>query len=81
LPSNARCNGIAETESRQIFIGQVLWMHAREGLVDTATWRVRLQDYQPVGRFGASFYVRTNDRFALGEAGATPETRTPIDEM
>jgi flavin reductase (DIM6/NTAB) family NADH-FMN oxidoreductase RutF len=72
---------LLETESRQIFIGQVSWMHAREGLVDTETWRVRLQDYQPVGRFGASFYVRTNDRFALGDGGATPETRTPIDEM
>src|SRR6188768_3519535 len=33
------------TESRHIFIGKVLWLHAREGLVDTTTWRVRLQDY------------------------------------
>ena len=72
---------LLETESRQIFIGRVLWLHARDGLVDTATWRVRLQDYHPVGRFGASFYVRTRDRFALGDADAAPETRTPIDEI
>jgi flavin reductase (DIM6/NTAB) family NADH-FMN oxidoreductase RutF len=70
-----------ETESRQIFIGRVLWMHARDGLVDTETWRVRLQDYHPVGRFGASFYVKTSERFAIGDKSATPETRTAIDEM
>jgi flavin reductase (DIM6/NTAB) family NADH-FMN oxidoreductase RutF len=70
-----------ETESRQIFIGRVLWLHARDGLVDTTTWRVRLQDYHPVGRFGASFYVRTGERFAIGSQDAAPETRTPIDEI
>lgn len=67
-----------ETASRQIFIGQVRWLHAREGLIDTQTWRVRLQDYHPVGRFGASFYVRTRDRFSL-ESGQT--TQTAIDEI
>jgi len=70
-----------ETASRQIFIGQVLWLHAREGLVDTDTWRVRLQDYHPVGRFGASFYVRTNDRFALADDHAPAVTATAIDEL
>ncbi|MFT4172389.1 MAG: flavin reductase family protein [Rhodocyclaceae bacterium] len=68
-----------ETESRYIFIGRVLWMHAREGLIDTERWRVHLQNYHPVGRFGASFYVRTRDRFAIetGEAARS----TPIDEI
>jgi flavin reductase (DIM6/NTAB) family NADH-FMN oxidoreductase RutF len=55
-----------ETESRQIFIGRVLRLHAREGLIDTTTWRVRLDQYFPVGRFGASDYVSTRDRFTLG---------------
>jgi flavin reductase (DIM6/NTAB) family NADH-FMN oxidoreductase RutF len=72
---------LLETPSRQIFIGKVLWLHAREGLVDPETWRVRLQDYHPVGRFGASFYVRTRERFAIGDGTAAPQTRTPIDEM
>jgi flavin reductase (DIM6/NTAB) family NADH-FMN oxidoreductase RutF len=54
-----------ETASRQIFIGQVRWLHAREGLIDTATWRVKLQEYFPVARFGASFYVTTRDRFSF----------------
>ena len=70
-----------QTESRQIFIGRVLMLHAREGLVDTATWRVRLQDYHPVARFGASFYIRTRERFAMGEGSAQPSTTMPIDEI
>ena len=69
-----------ETESRYVFIGRVQWLCAREGLVDTETWRVRLQDYHPVGRFGASFYVTTRDRFAI--AGPDEEARrTAIDEI
>jgi flavin reductase (DIM6/NTAB) family NADH-FMN oxidoreductase RutF len=68
-----------ETASRQIFIGQVRWMHARDELIDTDAWRVRLQNYFPVGRFGASFYVKTRDRYALG---AQDDVRsTPIDEI
>lgn len=71
-----------ETESRQIFIGRVRWLHARDGLVDTQTWRVRLQDYHPVGRFGASFYVTTRDRFAIGDdLESAPPTATSIDEI
>ena len=69
-----------ETDSRLIFIGRVQWLSARDGLVDRETWRVRLQDYHPVGRFGASFYVTTRDRFAI--AGTDRESRsTPIDEI
>lgn len=70
-----------ETASRQIFIGKVVWMHARDGLIDTDTWRVRLQDYHPVGRFGASFYVRSSDRFAIANPDEISPTVTPIDEM
>jgi flavin reductase (DIM6/NTAB) family NADH-FMN oxidoreductase RutF len=70
-----------ETESRYIFIGRVLWLHAREGLVDTTTWRVRLQDYHPVGRFGASFYVTTRDRFAIDGQDRESRASTPIDEI
>ncbi|HEY4068831.1 MAG TPA: flavin reductase family protein [Burkholderiaceae bacterium] len=54
-----------ETTSRQIFIGQVRWLHARDGLIDTVAWRVKLQEYFPVARFGASFYINTRERFTL----------------
>jgi flavin reductase (DIM6/NTAB) family NADH-FMN oxidoreductase RutF len=69
-----------ETASRYVFIGRVQWLCAREGLVDTETWRVRLQDYHPVARFGASFYIRTRDRFAIEGPGAAARS-TPIDEI
>jgi flavin reductase (DIM6/NTAB) family NADH-FMN oxidoreductase RutF len=67
-----------EIESRYIFIGRVQWLSVRDGLVDTEQWRVRLQDYHPVGRFGASFYVTTRDRFAI--EGSEART-TEIDEI
>ena len=54
-----------ETASRHIFIGKVLVLHARDELSDRDAWRVRLQHYFPVGRFGASDYVTTRDRFEL----------------
>ncbi len=69
-----------ETPSRYVFIGRVLWLSAREGLIDAERWRVRLQDYHPVGRFGASFYVTTRDRFAV-DGSEQPSTQTAIDEM
>ncbi|WP_020205255.1 flavin reductase family protein [Cupriavidus sp. WS] len=70
-----------ETTSRQIFIGRVLRLHARDGLIDTETWRVRLQDYFPVGRFGASFYVTTRDRFSLDTEAGVATASTAVDEM
>ena len=69
------------TDSRYVFIGRVQWLSVRDGLVDTERWRVRLQDYHPVGRFGASFYVTTRDRFAIDGGGGEPPTSTPIDEI
>ncbi len=48
--------------------------------VDTTAWRVNLRDYHPVGRFGASHYVKTGDRFAID--GKDNETlSTPFDEI
>jgi flavin reductase (DIM6/NTAB) family NADH-FMN oxidoreductase RutF len=55
-----------ETESRHIFIGRVLRLHARDGLLDMEKHHVRLEDYFPVARFGSDLYVRTRDRFRLG---------------
>lgn len=69
-----------ETASRHIFIGRVLWMHARDDLIDLERYRVRLQNYFPIARFGASFYTRTRDRFAISE-GVHPENSTSIDEI
>jgi flavin reductase (DIM6/NTAB) family NADH-FMN oxidoreductase RutF len=70
-----------ETESRYVFIGRVVWLAARPGLVDTERWRVNLRDYHPVARFGASFYIRSSERFALGSTPQEGEKKTAIDEL
>ena len=71
-----------QTDSRYVFIGRVCWLAAREGLVDTQAWRVNLRDYHPVGRFGASFYVTTRDRFAIADAPDRPASgSTAIDQI
>ena len=71
-----------ETESRYVFIGRIVHMAARDGLIDTTAWRVNLREYHPVGRFGASFYTRTNERFSIADpAQNTPSNTTAIDQM
>ncbi len=67
-----------ETASRYIFIGEVLWLHAREDLIDIERYRVKLQNYFPVARFGASYYIRTRDRFAMDPEKTGAESN-PID--
>ena len=67
-------------ESRYVFFGRVEALHAREGLIDTERWRVRLQDYFPVARFGASFYLRSRDRFAM-DGAEVADRHTAIDEI
>lgn len=56
---------MAFTPTRELLIGEVVRIHAREGLVDPATLRVSLSDYKPVGRMFADGYSRQNDRFDL----------------
>jgi flavin reductase (DIM6/NTAB) family NADH-FMN oxidoreductase RutF len=71
-----------ETPSRYVFIGRIQWLAARDGLIDTQAWRVNLRDYHPVGRFGASFYTRTNERFSMADAPGDAATQsTSIDQM
>jgi flavin reductase (DIM6/NTAB) family NADH-FMN oxidoreductase RutF len=71
-----------ETTSRYVFIGRIKWLAARDGLIDTQAWRVNLQDYRPVARFGASFYTRTDDRFAISDTEGQPASNdTSIDRI
>jgi flavin reductase (DIM6/NTAB) family NADH-FMN oxidoreductase RutF len=71
-----------ETESRYIFIGQVLWLSARHGLVDTERWRVNLRDFHPVARFGASYYIRTSDRFEIKDVEEpSGHAQSQIDQL
>jgi len=51
--------------TRELLIGEVVRIHAREGLVDPTTLRVSMTDYKPVGRMFGDGYSRQNDRFDL----------------
>ena len=54
----------------------------QHGLIDTAAWRVNLREYSPIARFGASFYTRTTDRFALaGSPSESASISTSIDQI
>ena len=50
---------------RVICIGEVIWIHARDGLIDPETFYVNEELYRPIGRIYGSLYVRLNDVFEL----------------
>jgi flavin reductase (DIM6/NTAB) family NADH-FMN oxidoreductase RutF len=54
---------VTETGNRHVFIGRVLRLHARDGLLDLDRHHVNLDGYLPVGRFGSTLYLRTGERF------------------
>jgi flavin reductase (DIM6/NTAB) family NADH-FMN oxidoreductase RutF len=49
---------------REMVVGEILLVHARDGVVDPATKRIS-EDYRPVGRLYASRYCTTRQRFNL----------------
>ena len=50
---------------RELLVGEVLRLHAREGLVDKASMHVDLDVYRPVGRLFGNLYAAQRDTFAL----------------
>ncbi|SKA27133.1 flavin reductase family protein [Consotaella salsifontis] len=65
---------IAFGDHREILIGEVLALHAREGLIDPVTHRVEWDDDYPVGRLFADRYSRTreSDRHSIPPAPQEP---------
>jgi flavin reductase (DIM6/NTAB) family NADH-FMN oxidoreductase RutF len=55
---------------REIILGEVLHVYVRDGLVDSATWRVS-EAYRPIGRLYGDRYCTTRQRFDL--PGPVPE--------
>jgi flavin reductase (DIM6/NTAB) family NADH-FMN oxidoreductase RutF len=51
--------------AREIIFGEILHLHAREGLIDLKTHRIVDDAYQPVGRLYANGYCTTRQRFKL----------------
>lgn len=50
---------------RHLVIGQILWLHSQEGIVDPENLRVRMENYFPVGRLYADRYSKTRDLFSV----------------
>ena len=59
---------------RDLVIGEIVWLHVREGIVDAETLRV-VPAYAPVGRLYANMYTRTRDRVALDQNAYVEEMR------
>jgi flavin reductase (DIM6/NTAB) family NADH-FMN oxidoreductase RutF len=51
--------------AREMVIGEILLVHAREGVVDPKTKRVSEENYRPIGRLYAARYCTTRQRFNL----------------
>ncbi|MCZ8187638.1 MAG: flavin reductase family protein [Beijerinckiaceae bacterium] len=51
--------------NRELLIGEVTGLHAREGLLDPGTLRVDFGAYKPVGRLFGDLYTRQTDIFAM----------------
>jgi flavin reductase (DIM6/NTAB) family NADH-FMN oxidoreductase RutF len=61
------------SETRTLVLGDILLVHAREGIIDPKTKRISEERYRPVGRLFANRYCTTRQRFDL--PGALPEEK------
>ena len=50
---------------REMVVGEILLVHAREGIIDPVTKRISEDLYRPVGRLFAERYCTTRQRFNL----------------
>ena len=50
---------------REFVFGEILVVHAREGVIDPASKRISESAYRPVGRLFAARYCTTRQRFDL----------------
>jgi flavin reductase (DIM6/NTAB) family NADH-FMN oxidoreductase RutF len=51
--------------SRELLVGEVLRLHAREGLIDLEKMYVDFDVYRPIGRLFGNLYAAQRDTFAL----------------
>lgn len=60
-----RSVALAFGPGRELLVGEVLRIHAREGLVDAANMYVDLAAYRPIGRLFANLYSYQRESFAM----------------
>lgn len=52
-------------KTRDLAIGEIVGLHARDGMIDPDTLYLDWDKYNPIGRLYADQYVRTHDRFSM----------------
>ncbi len=52
-----------ETGSRNLFIGEVKWLHVRDGIIDPRTLRRVPETFHPIGRLYANKYCKLGAEF------------------
>jgi flavin reductase (DIM6/NTAB) family NADH-FMN oxidoreductase RutF len=57
---------------RELIVGEILLVHARDGIIDPKSKRVSEAAYHPIGRLFANRYCTTRERFDL--PGKLPES-------
>jgi len=75
-PVSFECRLFKQVEvgpERDLIIGDVVHIHARDGLIDPLTKRIADERYRPVGRLYANRYCTTRQRFEL--PGPLPDDR------
>lgn len=60
-----RSVSLAFGPSRELLVGEVLRIHAREGLVDAANMYVDLAAYRPIGRLFGNLYTYQRESFVM----------------
>jgi flavin reductase (DIM6/NTAB) family NADH-FMN oxidoreductase RutF len=56
---------LAFSPGRELLVGEVLRLHAREGLVDMANMYIDLAAYRPIGRMFGNLYTYQRDTFVM----------------
>jgi flavin reductase (DIM6/NTAB) family NADH-FMN oxidoreductase RutF len=51
--------------TRELVLGEILLVHAREGIIDPRSKRVSEEHYRPIGRLFGNRYCTTRERFNL----------------
>lgn len=57
--------GLTFGPGREILVGEVLRVHARDGVVDPERLDINLDAYRPIGRLFQDLYCRTHDTFSI----------------
>lgn len=56
---------IVISATRELVLGEIQLIHARDGIIDPQTKRISEKNYHPIGRLFADRYVTTRQRFNL----------------